>query len=84
MAETEARIAKWDQYLDDGQEEPRQKVAKNKKKREQRQEKTIHEDSEKTETTSVAGRATTEEIAKGTETSSNSEHSGEELVSNNE
>ncbi|XP_043525914.1 HIV Tat-specific factor 1-like isoform X2 [Frieseomelitta varia] len=85
-AETEARIAKWDQYLDDGQEEPQQKVAKTKNKGEEKQEGTV-KNSEKTETTkrsNIAERATTEEVARGTEASSNSEHSSGDLVSNND
>ncbi|KOX75748.1 HIV Tat-specific factor 1 [Melipona quadrifasciata] len=82
-AETEARIAKWDQYLDDGQEEPRQKVAKSMNKGKQKQEETAKKNSEETETakrSNIAERATTEEVARA---SSNSEHSGE-LVRNND
>ncbi|KAK1127853.1 hypothetical protein K0M31_003344 [Melipona bicolor] len=69
-AETEARIAKWDQYLDDGQEEPRRKVMKSMNKGEQKQEETVKKNSEETETTkrsNIAERATTEEVARGTE-----------------
>lgn len=62
-AETEARIAKWDQYLDDEQEEPRRKVMKSMdNKGEQKQEETVKKNSEETEKRSnIVKRAMTEQ-----------------------